>query len=167
MARVMPRARRAPEGLKALGIGQPKRYPELMGKDVARRGVERMFPFVLRARILVVGRDALRRRKARLQFVLVTTDLSENSRKEVLRDFQACPVVERYTSGQLEELLKLRRTKVIGFLKSDLARSLYAEVKTQRLNDPAGPAKQPEVSPTPPTGRKGRRAPSSLRRVPR
>ena len=48
------------------------------------RPVERLFPFVLRARILLVGRETLLRSKSRLHFVLVTDDLSEQSRKEIL-----------------------------------------------------------------------------------
>jgi len=41
-----------------------------------KKPVERMFPFVLRARILIPGRDVLRRSKRNLHFVLVTRDLS-------------------------------------------------------------------------------------------
>jgi len=98
--------------------------------------VERMFPFVLRARILMVGRDTLRRSKGKLHFVLVTEDLSESSRAEVLKDFAHYPVVQRYTSAELEQFFRLKGTKVVGFAKSGLAQSIYAELKQHRLNKP-------------------------------
>ncbi len=98
--------------------------------------VERLFPFALRARILMPGRDALRRSKSRLHFVLITNDLSEQSRKEVLSDFAHYPVVQRYTAAELEQFFKLKGTKVLGFAKSSLAESIYAEMKEHRLNKP-------------------------------
>jgi len=99
--------------------------------------VERLFPFVLRARILLVGRDTLWRSRSKLQFVLVTTDLSENSRAKVLRDFAPYPIVEHFTCADLEQHFKVRGAKVIGFAKSKLAQSIYAELKRHRLNLPA------------------------------
>jgi hypothetical protein len=101
--------------------------------------VERLFPFVLRSRILLVGRDTLRRSKSRLHFVLITHDLSEKSRAEVLSDFAHYPVVQFYTSAELEQLFGAKGAKVIGFEKSDLARSIYAELRQHRLNKPAKP----------------------------
>ncbi len=98
--------------------------------------VERLFPFVLRARIIIVGRETLRRSKRRLHFVLITTDLSEQSRKEVLSDFAHYPVVQRYTAAELEQFFNLKGTKVLGFAKSSLAQSIYAEMKAHRLNKP-------------------------------
>jgi hypothetical protein len=98
--------------------------------------VERLFPFVLRARILIIGRETLLRSKSRLHFVLITTDLSEQSRKEVLSEFSHYPIVERYTSAELEQFFGLHGTKVLGFEKSGLAQSLYAEMKEHRVNKP-------------------------------
>jgi hypothetical protein len=98
--------------------------------------VERMFPFVLRARILVVGRDVLIRSKSKLHFILITTDLSENSKRQVLADFSYYPVVQYYTSADLEKHFGLKGTKVVGFKKSGLAQSIYAELKAHRLNKP-------------------------------
>lgn len=100
--------------------------------------VERLFPFALRARILIVGRQTLLRSKRRLHFVLITTDLSEQSRKEVLSDFVHYPVVQRYTAVELEHFFRLKGTKVLGFAKSSLAQSIYAEMKEYRLNKPVG-----------------------------
>ena len=94
-----------------------------MEKQAAAKPVERLFPFVLRSRNLLVGRDTLRRNKSRLHFVLITHDLSEQSRAEVLS----------------EQFFGLKGTKVIGFGKSGLAESIYAELKQHRLNKPVKP----------------------------
>lgn len=115
-----------------------------MKEPRASKPVERLFPFVLRSRILLVGRDTLARSKNRLHFVLVTTDLSEAGRTEILADFTHYPVVQRYTAGELEKFFRIRGAKVIGFQKSDLAKSLYAELKECRINQPLHPSKPPE-----------------------
>lgn len=112
-----------------------------MSKPGATNPVERLFPFVLRAGILIVGRDQLRRSKGKLHFVLITTDLSEGSRAEVLSEFTHYPVVQRYTSADLEQFFKLKGTKVLGFGKSGLAQSVYAEMKASRINQPLHPSK--------------------------
>jgi ribosomal protein L7Ae-like RNA K-turn-binding protein len=110
-----------------------------MKKPVTAKPVERLFPFVMRTRSLLVGRDTLRRNKSRLHFVLITRDLSEQSRAEVLTDFAHYPVVQHYTSEELGQFFGLRGTKVIGFAKSGLAQSIYAELKQHRLNAPVKP----------------------------
>src|SRR5215472_9870142 len=109
-----------------------------MTKDQDRaKPVERLFPFVLRARILLVGRTTLLRSKSKLHFVLITDDLSEPSREEILTEFAHYPIVQRYTSAELEKFFGVRGTKVLGFAKSGLAQSIYAEMKEHRLNKPA------------------------------
>jgi hypothetical protein len=110
-----------------------------MPKTGLAKPVERLFPFVLRSRNLLVGRDTLRRNKSRLHFVLITHDLSEQSRAEVLSDFAHYPVVQLYTSAELEQHFGVKGAKVIGFQKSGLAQSVYAELKQHRLNKPAKP----------------------------
>jgi len=107
-----------------------------MKKPESAKSVERLFPFVLRSRNLLVGRETLLRSKSRLHFVLITSDLSEQSRAEVLSDFAHYPVVQHYTSVELEQFFGLRDTKVVGFGKSGLAQSIYAELKQHRLNKP-------------------------------
>jgi hypothetical protein len=107
-----------------------------MKKQSPARPVERLFSFVLRARILIVGRDTLARSKSRLHFVLITHDLSESSRAEILTNFAHYPVVQHYTAAELEKYFGIKGTKVIGFKKSDLAQSLYAEFKQYRINSP-------------------------------
>ena len=77
--------------------------------------MERLFPFVLRSRNLLVGRETLGRNKSRLHFVLITLDISEQSRAEVLSDFSHYPVVQLYTSAELEQYFGVKGAKVIGF----------------------------------------------------
>lgn len=101
------------------------------------RPVERLFPFVLRARILLVGRETLLRSKSKLHFILITDDVSEQSRKEILSELAHYPVVQRYTSAEVEQFFGLKGTKVLGFAKSGLAQSIYAEMKEHRINKPA------------------------------
>jgi hypothetical protein len=98
--------------------------------------VERLFPFVLRSRNLIVGRDTLLRSKSKLHFVLITTDISENSRDEILAEFAHYPVVQHYQTHDLKNHFGLEGAKVIGFAKSGLAQSLYAELKQYRVNKP-------------------------------
>jgi hypothetical protein len=98
--------------------------------------VERLFPFVLRARILIVGRETLSRSKGKLHFVLITEDLSENSREAILTEFAHYPIVRHYCSADLERHFEIKGAKVLGFAKSGLAQSIYAELKHYRLNRP-------------------------------
>ena len=107
-----------------------------MKKQTLARPVERLFSFVLRSRILMVGRDALARSKSRLHFVLITHDVSETSRAQILSDFAHYPVVQHYTTEDLEKFFGIKGAKVIGFKKSGLAQSLYAELKAHRINKP-------------------------------
>jgi ribosomal protein L7Ae-like RNA K-turn-binding protein len=111
-----------------------------MNSQAPSRPVERLFPFVLRSRNLLVGRDTLRRSKRKLHFVLITRDISEASRTEILSDFAHYPVVQHYTATELEKFFGIKGAKVIGFEKSDLAKSLYAELKEHRINKPAAPS---------------------------
>jgi ribosomal protein L7Ae-like RNA K-turn-binding protein len=116
--------------------------------------VERLFPFVLRARNLLVGRQTLRHSKSKLHFVLITRDISEASRAEILSDFKHYPVVQHFTAADLEKFFGIKGAKTIGFAKSGLAQSIYAELKEHRINQPVTPTKPPESPPIPPTGRK-------------
>ena len=108
-----------------------------MSGTESEKSVARLFPFVLKARILIQGRDTLARSKGRLHFVLITTDLSDSSREQILKDFAHYPVVQHYTSAELEAHFGVKATKVLGFAKSGLAQSIYAELKPHRLNRPA------------------------------
>ena len=114
-----------------------------MSGSSASKPVERLFPFVLKARGLIVGRDTLERSKSQLHFVLLTTDISENSREGILADYAHYPVVQVYTEGDLERFFGLKGTKVVGFAKSGLAQSIYAELKSHRINKPVTKTKPP------------------------
>jgi hypothetical protein len=114
-------------------------------KSDSGRPVERLFPFVIRSRIILAGRELLARSKSKLHFVLITRDISENSRAEVLADFRHYPVVQLYTSEELEEFFGIRGAKVLGFAKSGLAQSVYSELKEYRINKPASGPKEPEA----------------------
>jgi hypothetical protein len=100
------------------------------------KSVERLFPFVLKSRALIVGRDTLVRSKSNLHFILITTDISENSRAQILKDYAHYPVVQHYTEADVERFFALKGTKVLGFAKSGLAQSIYAELKEHRVNKP-------------------------------
>ena len=115
--------------------------------------VERLFPFVLKSRTLMVGRDTLRRSKGKLHFVLITTDISNGSREEILNNFSHYPVVQKYTSAELDTFFGIKGAKVVGFAKSGLAKSIYAEMKESRINPPSKP-KPAESLPTPPSAQK-------------
>ena len=117
-----------------------------MSNPDSTKPVERLFPFVLRAGILLVGRDTLRRSKSKLHFVLITTDISEKSRAEVLSDFAHYPVVQRFIAADLEKFFGVKGAKVIGVAKSGLAQSIYAELKEYRINQPLHPSKDPKTS---------------------
>ena len=103
------------------------------------KSVERLFPFVVRARLLLVGRETLARSKRNLQCVLISEDISAGSKEEVLRDLRAYPILQHYQSAQLEQFFGVRNAKVVGFKKSSLAKSIYSELKEFRVNTPAPP----------------------------
>jgi hypothetical protein len=103
------------------------------------KSVERMFPFVVRARMLLVGRETLARSKRQLQCVLISEDISDGSKKEILRDLKDYPIIQHFQSTQFEKFFGVRNAKVVGFKKSSLAKSIYAELKEFRINAP--PAK--------------------------
>jgi ribosomal protein L7Ae-like RNA K-turn-binding protein len=108
-----------------------------------KKDVARLFPFVLKTRGLVAGRDALRANKGKLHFVLITEDIAEIHRDEVLKDFSHYPVVQHFLAADLAKFFNVKGAKAVGFLKSGLAQSIYAELKEFRLNRPSVPAKQP------------------------
>jgi hypothetical protein len=107
-----------------------------MKKDPPAKAVERLFPFVLRSRNLLVGRETLLRSKSKLHFVLITTDISDANRAEILSEFAHYPIVQHYRVEDLKTHFGLNGPKVIGFAKSGLAQSIYAELKQYRINKP-------------------------------
>jgi ribosomal protein L7Ae-like RNA K-turn-binding protein len=125
-----------------------------VSEPVPPKSVERLFPFVLKSRNLLVGRDTLRRSKGKLHFILITEDVSENSRTEVLADFRHYPVVQCFVSADLEKHFGVRGAKVVGFAKSGLAQSIYAELKPHRINQPVTKSNPPDPAQGPAAGRK-------------
>jgi hypothetical protein len=105
-----------------------------MASSAPVKPVERLFPIVLKTRGLVIGRDALRANRGKLHFVLITEDIGEANREEVLRDFTHYPVVQHFLAADLEKFFNAKGFKAVGFLKSGLAQSIYAELKEYRLN---------------------------------
>ena len=118
------------------------------------KSVERLFPFVLKTRGLVIGREALRANKGKLHFVLIATDIAETGREEVLKDFIHYPVVQHFTAAELQAFFHFKDAKAVGFLKSGLAQSIYAELKASRINRPFVPPKPPVPPRVAPSGRK-------------
>jgi hypothetical protein len=112
-----------------------------MASESSKGPVERLFPFALRARILMVGRDTLRGSKSKLHFVLVTEDIADSVRAEILSDFKHYPVVQHYAPADLEKHFGIKGARTIGFAKSGLAQSIYAELKEYRINQPVTKSK--------------------------
>ena len=119
-----------------------------MSDPTPASSVERLFPFVLRAGILLIGREKLRHSKGKLHFVLITEDMAESVRAEILLDFKHYPVVQHFVAADLGKFFKIKGAKAIGFAKSGLAQSIYAELKEYRINRPVEPRKPSELPPT-------------------
>ncbi len=92
---------------------------------------------MLRAHQVLVGRERLIHLRKRLAFVLMTTDMSERSRRELAAIF-SCPQVFAYTSEDIERIFGFRNSKLLGFQKGPLA-----DAALRALRETFGPA-QPE-----------------------
>ncbi len=128
-------------------------------EPVPSQPVERLFPFVLKSHALLVGRDTLRANKSKLHFVLITTDIADVSREEVLENFMHYPVVQHCYGGRSWKLFfNCKRLARLRWLmaKSTLAQTIYAELKAYRINKHFIPPKRqrPESPPVAPTGNK-------------
>ena len=110
--------------------------------------VEQLFALAVQSKLLLIGREALRRSKSHLHFVLIATDIIANHREEVLADFKHYPVVQHFTAADFEKFFAVKGAKAVGFAKSGLAQSIYAELKAFRINAPAHPSK-PTPKPNP------------------
>ena len=110
--------------------------------------IEQLLDLAVESKLLLIGREALRRNKSHLHFVLIATDIIANHRAEVLKDFIHYPVVQQFTAADFERLFKIKGAKTVGFAKSDLAKSIYAELKPHRINEPLHPSKKPGVPAT-------------------
>ncbi len=110
--------------------------PRRKSKDGTGKAVDRLFPFVRRARITLAGQERLKRAKGRLHFLMIATDLAPRSADECLEAFADYPIVQVYSAEQMQEFFGIKGLKVAGFAKSDLATSLYRELKVFRINAP-------------------------------
>lgn len=102
--------------------------------------VERLFPFALRARVIVVGESLLMRLKKKLHFILVTEDISQHRVAEICRQYSSLPILQCYSVEDIETHFGFRNTKVLGFKKGSLAVSIHKELKktAKRLNPGSG-----------------------------
>lgn len=125
-----------------------------MSGEIPTPLVEQLFVPAVKSKLLLIGREALRRNKSHLHFVLIATDIVANHREEVLADFKHYPVVQHYTAADFERLFKIKGAKTVGFAKSELAKSIYAELKAHRINQPLHPSKPPGSPPVPPSENK-------------
>jgi hypothetical protein len=82
----------------------------------------------------MVGREVIFRNRHRLQFVLITEDIADRSKEEILESFHHYPIVQCYSAEDLEKFFQAKNAKVIGFVKSSLATSVYRELKHRRIN---------------------------------
>lgn len=101
----------------------------------------------------MIGRETLGRNQNKLHFVLITDDISEAVRDEILADFKHYPVVQHFGPADLEKHFGIKGAKTIGFKKSGLAQSIYAELKEHRINVPVTPTKPPVAPAKPPARR--------------
>jgi hypothetical protein len=117
-----------------------------MSGEVPVAQIEQSFELAVQSKLLLIGREALRRNKSHLHFVLIATDIIANHRAEVLKDFIHYPVVQHFTAMDFERLFKIKGAKTVGFVKSDLAKSIYAGLKSHRINEPLHPSKKSSVT---------------------
>ena len=153
-----------PKPSDAARSSSPPSPPPPANVPASAKPVERLFPFVLRSRGLIVGRENLWRRRSKLHFILITRDLSATGRAAILKDFAPYPIIQHFTSADLERHFAAPGAKVVGFIKSGLAQSLYAELKSHRINPPTVPPPPRDAAPVPPSGHTVRPAGPSRRR---
>jgi hypothetical protein len=122
-----------------------------MSGEVPATRIEQLFELAVQSKLLLIGREALRRNKSCLHFVLITTDIIANHHEEVLADFKHYPVVQHFTAADFERLFKIKGAKTVGFAKSDLAKTIYAELKPHRINEPLHPSKKTDAPPMTPS----------------
>ena len=110
--------------------------------------VEKLAPFALRSKALEVGRQRLAQVAAKLRFVWVTRDISENSLRKC-REMFRCPMVQVGQSTDFDRLFSLLGTKLIGFRRSSLSDNLYRELQSFQLPQlpPRKRAETPKDSP--------------------
>jgi energy-converting hydrogenase Eha subunit A len=82
---------------------------------------------------VVVGRERLVQIRNRLAFILMTTDMSERSQRELSAIFP-CPQISALTSGDIERLFGFHNCKLLGFRRGDLANSALKALRALGAN---------------------------------
>ncbi len=100
--------------------------------------LEKLAPFLLRARVLEVGRERLAQVRNKLAFVLISEDISVLSRRQILADFP-CPVFQCLSSADIARLFGYHGTRLVGFRRSALSTKIMQELKTCRISRPLLP----------------------------
>lgn len=85
-------------------------------------------PFMRKAGVVVVGRERLLQLRNRLAYVLITNDISENTRQMVVETFK-CPVYQCLTSEDIEKLFNYKGTKLLGFRRSPMSNAVLADIR--------------------------------------
>ena len=105
--------------------------------------LKKLAPFLLRARKIATGREKLKKKAGALAFLLVTSDLSENSLAQALRDFH-CPIYCIGTSETMKELFALDNAKIVGVFKSTLAESIEPTLADYRITTQSASSGSPQ-----------------------
>jgi hypothetical protein len=90
--------------------------------------LEKLAPFCRKANVVVTGREKLAQMGCNLVFVMITSDLSANSRNEVMQRIKV-PVVEYGTSAEIQRLFGLENAKIVGFKRNSLSTQILAALK--------------------------------------
>ena len=85
-------------------------------------------PFMRKAGMVVVGRERLFQLRNKLAYILITDDISENTRQMVLETFR-CPVYQCLNSDDIEKLFNYKGTKLLGFRRSPMSNSALADLR--------------------------------------
>lgn len=94
--------------------------------------LKKLSPFALRAQVAETGRQRLLQHRNKLEFLLLTNDLSENSRDEALKEF-ACPIFQALESADILELFHLQGTKILGFRRNPLSTQIQKCLRGCRI----------------------------------
>ncbi|NOY79512.1 MAG: hypothetical protein GXP31_00765 [Kiritimatiellaeota bacterium] len=98
--------------------------------------IEPILPFIRRAGVVAVGRHKLRRTRKKLEFVWIATDLSENSRHDVLKWFPGLPIIEYGTTEDFARWFGFTHTKLVGLRRSSVAHSALERLRRFRVTPP-------------------------------
>ncbi|HEY4417185.1 MAG TPA: hypothetical protein VGO57_15960 [Verrucomicrobiae bacterium] len=112
-----------------------------MNEEATTPLIEQLLAQAQEMELLLIGREAVRRGKSHLHFVLIATDIIAGHREEVLVENKHYPVVQHFTAADFVRLFKIEGAKTVGFAKSELAKSIYAELKSYRINAPMHPSR--------------------------